>query len=96
MTLTNSAGGLLISVVIKYADNILKAYAQVIISFKSLNFKSMAIVGAAIGSWFLFDFIPNIVFLFGTLLVILSIYLYTVYPYKKTEKENLEEEKLIA
>lgn len=29
MTVTNSVGGILISVVIKYADNILKAYAQV-------------------------------------------------------------------
>ncbi|KHJ81902.1 hypothetical protein OESDEN_18409 [Oesophagostomum dentatum] len=29
LTLMNSVGGLLISIVIKYADNILKAYAQV-------------------------------------------------------------------
>uniref|UniRef100_A0A915E4B2 UDP-galactose transporter n=1 Tax=Ditylenchus dipsaci TaxID=166011 RepID=A0A915E4B2_9BILA len=73
MTFSNSAGGLLISVVIKYADNILKAYAQ-----------SMAIVGAAIGSWIIFDFVPNQLFVLGTALVILSIYLYTAYPFKQT------------
>ncbi|KAI1719661.1 nucleotide-sugar transporter domain-containing protein [Ditylenchus destructor] len=67
MTFTNATGGLLISVVIKYADNILKAYAQ-----------SMAIIGAAVGSWFLFDFLPNSVFMFGVALVIISIYLYTI------------------
>ncbi|KAI1720489.1 nucleotide-sugar transporter domain-containing protein [Ditylenchus destructor] len=67
MTFTNSAGGLFISVVIKYADNILK---------------SMAIIGAAVGSWFLFDFLPNSVFMFGVALVTISIYLYTAYPYK--------------
>lgn len=43
----------------------------------------MAIVGAAIGSWFFFDFIPNYIFIFGTILVILSICLYTAYPYQK-------------
>ncbi|KAK6036126.1 Nucleotide-sugar transporter [Cooperia oncophora] len=33
LTVLNSIGGLLISIVIKYADNILKAYAQVVTKF---------------------------------------------------------------
>ncbi|VDM40107.1 unnamed protein product [Toxocara canis] len=75
MTITNSVGGLLISIVIKYADNILKAYAQ-----------SMAIVGAAIGSWIIFDFVPNLLFTFGALAVIISVYIYTAYPYVDYEQ----------
>uniref|UniRef100_A0A914LNC7 UDP-galactose transporter n=1 Tax=Meloidogyne incognita TaxID=6306 RepID=A0A914LNC7_MELIC len=78
MTATNSLGGLLIAVVIKYADNILKAYAQ-----------AAAIVGAAFGSWLLFDFSPNNLFLFGTLMVAVSVYLYNGYP---QERRNMEEE----
>ncbi|CAD5224989.1 unnamed protein product [Bursaphelenchus okinawaensis] len=78
MTFTNSAGGLLISIVIKYADNILKAYAQ-----------SMAIVGAALGSWMLFDFVPNFLFLVGMLLVMVSIVMYTVFPAKAKTYHNI-------
>ncbi|RCN31683.1 UDP-galactose/UDP-N-acetylglucosamine transporter srf-3 domain protein, partial [Ancylostoma caninum] len=55
LTVMNSVGGLLISIVIKYADNILKAYAQ-----------SIAIIGAAVGSWLLFDFVPGFFFTLGT------------------------------
>ena len=69
MTFMNASGGLLISIVIKYADNIMKSYAQ-----------STAIVGAAIGSWLLFDFVPNGLFVFGTALVVSSIIIYTKYP----------------
>ncbi|CAI5451578.1 unnamed protein product [Caenorhabditis angaria] len=76
MTLTNSIGGILISVVIKYADNILKAYAQ-----------SMAIVGAAVGSWLLFDFTPGGLFLLGTFMVICSIIIYTAFPYREPESK---------
>ncbi|EYB92793.1 hypothetical protein Y032_0190g1267 [Ancylostoma ceylanicum] len=71
LTVMNSVGGLLISIVIKYADNILKAYAQ-----------SIAIIGAAVGSWLLFDFVPGFFFTLGTALVILSIMMYTMYPYQ--------------
>ncbi|VDM60467.1 unnamed protein product [Angiostrongylus costaricensis] len=74
LTLTNSMGGLLISIVMKYADNILKAYAQ-----------SIAIVGAAIGSWLLFDFVPGLLFSLGTALVMVSIIVYTMYPYQTPE-----------
>ncbi|WKY09221.1 hypothetical protein Q1695_001966 [Nippostrongylus brasiliensis] len=71
-TLTNSLGGLLIAVVIKYADNILKAYAQ-----------SIAIIGAAIGSWLLFDFVPGFLFSLGAGMVIVSIVMYTMFPYQQ-------------
>uniref|UniRef100_A0AC35UBE9 UDP-N-acetylglucosamine transporter n=1 Tax=Rhabditophanes sp. KR3021 TaxID=114890 RepID=A0AC35UBE9_9BILA len=70
LTATNSVGGILIAVVIKYADNILKGYAQ-----------SVSILGAAIGSWILFEFSPNFMFLFGGLNVMFSIVLYSKYPY---------------
>uniref|UniRef100_A0AC34FH72 UDP-galactose transporter n=1 Tax=Panagrolaimus sp. ES5 TaxID=591445 RepID=A0AC34FH72_9BILA len=87
MTVTNSIGGLLIAVVIKYADNIMKAYAQ-----------STAIIGAAIGSWLLFDFTPNGLFLFGTFLVMASIIIYTKHPYQENISDKnyvlLNEEKI--
>lgn len=77
MTITNSIGGLLIAVVIKYADNIMKAYAQ-----------STAIVGAALGSWVLFDFVPNGLFIFGTFLVVASVFIYTRHPYQESAADK--------
>ncbi|VDP42779.1 unnamed protein product [Heligmosomoides polygyrus] len=71
LTVINSVGGLLISIVIKYADNILKAYAQ-----------SIAIIGAAIGSWMLFDFVPGFFFSLGAMFVMVSIIMYTMFPYE--------------
>ncbi|KAH7725668.1 Protein NSTP-3 [Aphelenchoides avenae] len=87
MTFTNSAGGLLIAIVMKYADNIVKAYAQ-----------SAAIIGAAVGSSLLFDFSPNIMFLIGTLLVAASVYLYNAYPYRNLTSvpKVLEEEPVVV
>jgi len=67
--LINSAGGLIIAVVMKYADNILKAYAQ-----------SLAIVFACLGSGIWFNFVPTSAFLIGTVLVIVSMYLYAKFP----------------
>lgn len=37
-------------------------------------------MGAAFGSWLIFDFVPNGLFAFGTLIVTLSVYLYNAYP----------------
>uniref|UniRef100_A0A7E4VAM4 UDP-galactose transporter n=2 Tax=Panagrellus redivivus TaxID=6233 RepID=A0A7E4VAM4_PANRE len=84
LTTTNAVGGLTIAVVIKYADNILKAYAQ-----------SAAILGAAIGSWLLFDFEPNLAFLAGVIVVIVSIVLYTKYPYQAKSAPEKVAQKLI-
>ena len=44
--------------------------------FNKIDELSMAIVGAAIGSWAFFDFHPNRLFLAGTAIVFVSIYLY--------------------
>ncbi|KAL3118542.1 hypothetical protein niasHT_000307 [Heterodera trifolii] len=77
MTVNNSLGGLLIAMVIKYADNIMKAYAQ-----------ATAILGAAFGSWLLFNFVPNRLFAFGTALVTLSVYLFNRFPPMRKESND--------
>lgn len=91
LTVTNSVGGILISVVIKYADNILKAYAQARnssdVQYKNNILQSMAIIGAAVGSWILFDFAPGFMFLLGTFMVIVSIIIYTAFPYQEPESK---------
>ncbi|GMT22063.1 hypothetical protein PFISCL1PPCAC_13360, partial [Pristionchus fissidentatus] len=76
LTATNSLGGLLIAMVIKYADNILKAYAQ-----------SGAIVGAVVGSWLIFSIVPSFFFMVGAALVMISIVIYSSYPYRPPADE---------
>ena len=63
--LLQSVGGILVAVVVKYADNILKGFAT-----------SAAIILSCIVSMFFFDFQPSLTFLFATGLVIGSVYLY--------------------
>ncbi|EFO17166.1 hypothetical protein LOAG_11334 [Loa loa] len=76
LILMNSAGGLLISVVIKYADNIAKTYAQ-----------SASILGATFGSWILFNFTPpSLLYCLGYIAVIISIIIYNSYPYKNQQR----------
>jgi len=58
-------GGLLVAVVVKYADNIMKGFAT-----------SAAIILSCVASVYLFDYVITLQFTFGTLLVILSVYLY--------------------
>lgn len=65
MTLSNSAGGLLVAAVMFYADNILKAYAQ-----------SVAVLGAALGSWLLLDFRPGPAFGLGAVAVLGAVLMY--------------------
>ncbi|GMR45508.1 hypothetical protein PMAYCL1PPCAC_15703, partial [Pristionchus mayeri] len=77
LTATNSLGGLLIAMVIKYADNILKAYAQ-----------SGAIVGAVVGSWLIFGLVPSFLFMIGAVLVMISIVIYSSYPHRAPEDEQ--------
>lgn len=72
MILLSSLGGLTVAVVMKYADNILKAFAT-----------SIAIVVACVASMKLFGFRPSLMFLLGTLLVIGAVFMYSMFPYKK-------------
>lgn len=61
-----AVGGLIVAVVVKYADNVLKTFAA-----------SFSIVLSCIISAILFDFRPNFVFVCGASLVILSTVLYS-------------------
>jgi len=55
----------MVAVVVKYADNIQKGFAT-----------SAAIIICCIASVYLFDVVLSVQFIIGTVLVILSIYLY--------------------
>uniref|UniRef100_A0A0R3RRH5 UDP-galactose transporter n=1 Tax=Elaeophora elaphi TaxID=1147741 RepID=A0A0R3RRH5_9BILA len=78
LILMNSAGGLLISVVIKYADNIAKTYAQ-----------SASVLGATFGSWILFNFTPpSLLYCLGGIAIITSVIIYNSYPHKKSSMIN--------
>ncbi|CAH0717219.1 unnamed protein product, partial [Brenthis ino] len=74
LVVLQAAGGLIVAVVVKYADNILKGFAT-----------SVAIVISCIASIYIFDFILTVQFAIGALLVIGSIFLYGYVPKKRTE-----------
>lgn len=61
-----AVGGLIVAVVVKYADNVLKVFAT-----------SFSILLSCIISAFAFDFRPNLMFLMGACLVILSTAMYS-------------------
>jgi len=65
----NALGGLLVAVVVKYADNILKGFAC-----------SLAIIITCVASIFIFDFSLSLQFTVGASLVIGSIFLYGYQP----------------
>lgn len=66
--LLQSCGGLIVAVVVKYADNILKGFAT-----------SVSIIASCIGSMFIFSFKISLAFCIGGTLVILATYLYSKY-----------------
>jgi UDP-sugar transporter A1/2/3 len=66
-----SFGGLLVAIVIKYADNILKGFAT-----------SIAILVSCVASVYLFNSEINYIFSLGTLLVVASTLLYSYTPQK--------------
>ncbi|PVU93587.1 hypothetical protein BB561_003183 [Smittium simulii] len=63
--LCQSVGGLIVAVVVKYADNILKGFAT-----------SISIILSCVLSVFIFDFQITSMFILGTIVVIYSTYLY--------------------
>ncbi|BFZ10769.1 hypothetical protein BsWGS_13808 [Bradybaena similaris] len=63
-----SLGGLLVAVVVKYADNILKGFAT-----------SAAIIVSCVASMYLFDFNLSIQFTVGAVLVMIAVYFYSKY-----------------
>ncbi|KAF7272773.1 hypothetical protein GWI33_014482 [Rhynchophorus ferrugineus] len=69
-----AGGGLIVAVVVKYADNILKGFAT-----------SLAIVISCIGSIYLFGFELSLQFVLGAAFVICSIFLYGYQPRKPSD-----------
>lgn len=67
-----AVGGLVVAVVVKYADNVLKVFAS-----------SFSILLSCIISAFAFDFRPNMLFLVGACMVVLSSAMYSKPPSKK-------------
>lgn len=67
VVLNQALGGLLVSVVVKYADNILKGFAT-----------SISIILSGIISFCLLDFQPSYLFIIGTGIVIAATFLYGV------------------
>ena len=74
----NALGGLLVAVVVKYADNILKGFAC-----------SLAIIITCVASIFIFDFSLSLQFTIGAGCVIGSIFLYGYVPKKPTSLERI-------
>lgn len=66
-----AGGGLIVAMVVKYADNILKGFAT-----------SLAIIISCIASIYIFDFILTLQFAAGAGFVIFSIFLYGYTPKK--------------
>ncbi|KAH7646341.1 UDP-N-acetylglucosamine transporter [Dermatophagoides farinae] len=73
----SAQGGLLVAVVVKYADNILKGFAT-----------SISIIISCIVSIYVFDFIVTFQFLIGASLVISSVFLYNKPDMISSESAN--------
>ena len=87
VVLCQALGGIAVSLVIKYADNILKGFAT-----------SISIIVGTIAAIYFFNNWPKPLFIVGALIVIIAVTIYSVFPYKKkslieSEIEGLSEEK---
>ena len=74
---THAVGGLLVAMVMKYADNILKGFAT-----------SLAIVLATVMSSMFFGTPIQPLFAFGTAFVLAAVYLYGKYPYSAAPTQS--------
>lgn len=87
LVVLQACGGLIVAMVVKYADNILKGFAT-----------SLAIIISCIASIYLFEFVLTFQFSIGAGLVICSIFLYGYDPTKSVkltmEEKNLLEDKV--
>lgn len=77
LILLQAGGGLIVAIVVKYADNILKGFAT-----------SLAIVISCIASIYIFNFNLTFQFTIGAALVILSIF---TYSYDPTKTQQLQQ-----
>lgn len=89
LILLQAGGGLIVAVVVKYADNILKGFAT-----------SLAIIVSCFASILLFNFLLTFQFVFGTCFVIASVFLYGHDPNKgksakKTSSNRDDEQALL-
>lgn len=75
LVVLQAGGGLIVAMVVKYADNILKGFAT-----------SLAIVISCVASIYLFNFDITLQFAFGAALVIVSIFMYGHQPKVITPK----------
>lgn len=78
LVVLQAGGGLMVAMVVKYADNILKGFAT-----------SLAIVISCVVSVYLFDFIVTFQFITGASLVIASVFLYSYKPKPSNGSEKL-------
>nr|CAG4648749.1 EOG090X098P [Polyphemus pediculus] len=81
LVVLQATGGLLVAMVVKYADNILKGFAT-----------SLAIILSCVVSIYLFDFHLTLQFSFGTLLVMASVFLYSYSPVNNSK--NIRDSKV--
>lgn len=73
-----AGGGLMVAMVVKYADNILKGFAT-----------SLAIIISCVASVYLFDFVITLQFVFGATMVIASVFLYNYQPKTKPSDDRM-------
>jgi UDP-sugar transporter A1/2/3 len=67
LIMIQALGGLIVAVVVKYADNILKGFAA-----------AFSIVVCGIASMYLFGFVPSVLFVMGGAVVMASTFLYSM------------------
>lgn len=83
LVILQAGGGLIVAMVVKYADNILKGFAT-----------SLAIIISCIASIYLFDFQLTFQFTFGAALVICSIFMYSHQPQKDLTDKHAPTDKV--